>query len=56
MTLVLKAETIPQRRELLRWPTLLPSSRLDVEGLQLLEVTKALFFHEGLDVGVGPPA
>lgn len=36
-------------------PTLFPSSRLDVEGLQLLEVSKALFLHEGLDVGVGLP-
>lgn len=36
-------------------PTLLPSSRLDVEGLQLLKVSKALFLHEGLDIGVGSP-
>lgn len=36
-------------------PTLLPSSRLDIEGLQLLEVSKALFLHERLDIRVGPP-
>lgn len=37
-------------------PTLFPSSRLDVEGLQLLEViTKAFLLHKGLDIWVGPP-
>lgn len=37
-------------------PTLLPSSHLDVEGLQLFEVTaKAFLLHKGLDVWVGPP-
>lgn len=37
-------------------PTLPPSSRLDVEGLQLFEViTKAFLLHKGLDVWVGPP-
>lgn len=37
-------------------PTLLPSSRLDVEGLQLFEViTKAFLLHKGLDIWVGLP-
>lgn len=37
-------------------PALLPSSRLDVEGLQLFEViTKAFLLHKGLDIWVGLP-
>lgn len=37
-------------------PALLPSSRLDVEGLQLFEViTKAFLLHKGLDIWVRLP-